>query len=72
MPPSPIVKQLTPRVKRIRDLADDLTREFVRSNVSGLAAHAVAAAIMRELNLALRILKSDEAGRSAAASPKRR
>ena len=71
MSQSPIVR-LTAHVKRIKNLADDLTRELVRAEGGGLAAHAVAAAITRELDLVLRILKSDEPRLSAPASRRNR
>jgi hypothetical protein len=60
--------RLIVRVEGIRNLADDLTRELIRAKGGGLAAHAVAAAITRELDLVLRILKSDTPRSSAPAN----
>ena len=71
MPPSPTVR-LTARLERIRNLADDLTRELVPAQGGGLAAHAVAVAIRRELDVALRTPKNELSRWVAQVNHKRR
>jgi hypothetical protein len=71
MPRSPTVR-LTARLERIKNLADDLTRELVRAQGGGLAAHAVAVAIRREIDVVLRTPKNELSRWAASVSHRRR